>query len=137
MLNVTVPSSPGTRRFMKINCLWNVLSTPHTNMRGLSGFGPFNNYSTPSTSSPIPHILPSYFFPVTFEFTLRSLPSLHPLMADQEGTFSFGTRLGLAFTVQSACCSALMVSGLLSYILVSVVRCLTNPYSPNYSSTPL
>ncbi|KAJ3779096.1 hypothetical protein FB446DRAFT_710994, partial [Lentinula raphanica] len=106
---------------MKINCLWNVSSTPHTNMRGLSGFGPFNNYSTPSTSSPIPHILPSYFFPVTFEFTLRSLPSLHPLMADQEGTFSFGTRLGLAFTVQSACCSALMVSGLLSYILYSAI----------------
>ncbi|KAJ3854086.1 hypothetical protein EV368DRAFT_63564 [Lentinula lateritia] len=37
-------------------------------------------------------------------------------MADQEGEFSFGTRLGLAFTVQSACCSALLVSSLLIYI---------------------
>ncbi|KAJ4002428.1 hypothetical protein F5050DRAFT_17484 [Lentinula boryana] len=42
-------------------------------------------------------------------------------MADQEGEFSFGTRLGLAFTTQSACCSALLVSGLLFYILYSAV----------------
>ncbi|GAW06058.1 hypothetical protein LENED_007951 [Lentinula edodes] len=42
-------------------------------------------------------------------------------MADQEGEFSFGTRLGLAFTVQSACCSALLVSSLLVYIFYSAV----------------
>ncbi|KAJ4484835.1 hypothetical protein C8J55DRAFT_30014 [Lentinula edodes] len=42
-------------------------------------------------------------------------------MADQEGEFSFGTRLGLAFTVQSACCSALLVSSLLIYISYSAV----------------
>ncbi|KAE9408212.1 hypothetical protein BT96DRAFT_26796 [Gymnopus androsaceus JB14] len=42
-------------------------------------------------------------------------------MSDQLGEFSFGTRLGLAFTVQSACCSALLVSSLLIYILYSAV----------------
>ncbi|KAJ4486000.1 hypothetical protein J3R30DRAFT_3819194, partial [Lentinula aciculospora] len=35
--------------------------------------------------------------------------------------FSFGTRLGLAFTVQSACCSAFLVSCLLVYISYSAV----------------
>ncbi|KAE9408213.1 hypothetical protein BT96DRAFT_1013670 [Gymnopus androsaceus JB14] len=42
-------------------------------------------------------------------------------MSDQLGEFSFGTRLGLAFTVQSACCSALLVSFLLLYILYSTI----------------
>ncbi|KIK70868.1 hypothetical protein GYMLUDRAFT_148385 [Collybiopsis luxurians FD-317 M1] len=43
-------------------------------------------------------------------------------MANQpEGSFSFGTRLGLAFTVESACCSAIMVTSVLIYILYSAV----------------
>ncbi|KAF9076164.1 hypothetical protein BDP27DRAFT_887179 [Rhodocollybia butyracea] len=42
-------------------------------------------------------------------------------MTDQGNGFTFGTRLGLVFAVQSACCSVIMVSSLLGYIIYSTV----------------
>jgi len=42
-------------------------------------------------------------------------------MSGPQGEFTFGTRLGLAFAVQAASCSAILVSSLLIYILYSAV----------------
>lgn len=48
----------------------------------------------------------------------KDIDPSHGNVANSSGTFSFGVRLGLVFVVQIASISAVLVSGLLSYILV-------------------
>ncbi|KZT40448.1 hypothetical protein SISSUDRAFT_477102 [Sistotremastrum suecicum HHB10207 ss-3] len=52
----------------------------------------------------------------------KDIDPSHGNVANSSGTFSFGVRLGLVFVVQIASISAVLVSGLLSYILWQAIK---------------